>query len=136
MIRPFRLVPLVLFGMTCYATLLPQHPAIAQPRDVAKPAFLSLGDFTLNLPEGSEQLTYVVVSITLEISPGVAMELKGLEPRLKEIIMRRLLTMAERHVLQPGHTDPMVVKASLLQSISAVQPAGIHDVLITRLLYG
>jgi hypothetical protein len=47
-----------------------------------------------------------------------------------------LLIMAERRVLQPGHTDPLVVKASLLDCVAALQPNSIRDVLITRLLYG
>jgi flagellar basal body-associated protein FliL len=133
MIRPFRLVSLVLLGMCGPAVVL---PVAAEQHDVAKPAFLSLGDFTINLPDDSEQLSYVVISITLEVAPGAANELKGLEPRLKEAMMRRLLIMAERRVLQPGHTDPLVVKASLLDCVAALQPNSIRDVLITRLLYG
>ncbi len=133
MIRPFRFVSLVLLGLSCPAMVL---PAAAEQQAVVKPAFLSLGDFTINLPEDSDQLSYVVISITLEVAPGAATELKGLEPRLKEAMMRRLLIMAERHVLQPGHTDPLVVKASLLDCVTALQPSSIRDVLITRLLYG
>ena len=132
MIRPFRFVSLVLFGLSCPAIML---PAAAEQQQVVKPAFLSLGDSPINLPEDSDQLSYVVISITLEVAPGAAAELKALEPRLKEAMMRRLLIMAERHVLQPGHTDPLVVKASLLDCVAAVQPNSVRDVLITRLLY-
>ena len=91
MIRPFRFVSLVLLGLSCPAMVL---PAAAEQQAVVKPAFLSLGDFTINLPEDSDQLSYVVISITLEVAPGAATELKGLEPRLKEAMMRRLLIMA------------------------------------------
>jgi len=134
MIRPPGLATLIMFGLTWTIAAV---PAFAQQHEqAAKPAFLSLGDFTVNLPTDSEDLSYVVVSVTLEVAPAAAMQLKGLEPRLKEAVMRRLLIMAERHVLRPGHTDPLVVKASLLDSITAVQPDSIHDVLITRLLYG
>ena len=133
MIRPFHLVSLALLGLSCPALVV---PATAEQQQVAKPAFLSVGDFTINLPEDSEQLSYVVISITLEVAPGAASELKGLEPRLKEAMMRRLLIMAERRVLRPGHTDTLVVKASLLDCVTALQPNSIRDVLITRLLYG
>jgi flagellar basal body-associated protein FliL len=133
MIRPFHLVSLALLGLSYPALVV---PATAEQQQVAKPAFLSLGDFTINLPEDSEQLSYVVISITLEVAPGAASELKGLEPRLKEAMMRRLLIMAERRVLRPGHTDTLVVKASLLDCVTALQPNSIRDVLITRLLYG
>ena len=133
MIRLLHVALLLLSGLTFAATAM---PAAAEQQEVAKPAFLSLGDFTINLPADDGDLSYVVISITLEIAPSAAMQLKGLEPRLKEAIMRRLLIMADGHVLQPGHTDPLVVKASLLDSIAAVQPNSIRDVLITRLLYG
>jgi len=133
MVRPFHLFSLFLFGLTLPAAAT---PAAAEQQVVAKPAFLSLGDFTINLPSDDGDLSYVVVSVTLEIAPSAASELKGVEPRLKEAIMRRLLIMADGHVLQPGHTDPVIVKASLLDSIAAIGPSSIRDVLITRLLYG
>lgn len=133
MFRASRLASFILLGLSCTAMPL---PAAAEQQEVAKPAFLSLGDFTINLPSDDGDLSYVVITVTLEIAPSAAMQLKGLEPRLKEAIMRRLLTMADHHVLQPARTDTLVVKASLLDSIVAIDPKDVRDVLITRLLYG
>jgi hypothetical protein len=111
-------------------------PASAEQQQIAKPAFLSLGDFTINLPGEDGELSYVVITVTLEVTPSAANQLKGVEPLLKEAIMRRLMVMADHHMLQPGRTDPLVVKASLLDCIAAIQPDSVSDVLITRLLYG
>jgi hypothetical protein len=108
----------------------------AEQGSPARPAFIALGDFTINIPGNGDQLSYVVISVTIEAAPEAATDLRALEPRLKETVMRRLMTMADRGVLQPGHTDPLVVKQSLLTSLTELQPGGVRDVLIIRLLYG
>lgn len=118
-------------------TALPGRRAAAEePAAPAKPVFVVLGDFTTNLPDEDDQLSYVVIGITLEVTSSSASDLKALEPLLKEAIVRRLLTLADRHVLRPARTDPEVVKTALLDAITKLSPDGIRDVLITRLLYG
>ena len=132
-----RLAGLLLYGVIGSSALLaPVVPATAEEATPARPAFIALGDFTINLPGNGDQLSYVVISVTIEAAPEAATDLRALEPRLKETVMRRLMTMADRGVLQPGHTDPLVVKQSLLASLDEEQPHGVRDVLITRLLYG
>ena len=56
MIRPPGLAIVFLFGLTW---TMAAAPAIAEQHEqAAKPAFLSLGDFTVNLPTDSEDLSY------------------------------------------------------------------------------
>jgi flagellar basal body-associated protein FliL len=102
----------------------------------AKPQYLQLGDFTINLPIKNDQLSYAVISITVEANQGGLSDLKAIEPRLKELVMRRLMAMADRGVLQPNHTDVIAVKDALMTSLSELQPKNVKDVLIVRLLYG
>jgi len=121
---------------SCAWLAAPVVALAAEQGSPARPAFIALGDFTINIPGNGDQLSYVVISVTIEAAPEAATDLRALEPRLKETVMRRLMTMADRGVLQPGHTDPLVVKQSLLTSLTELQPGGVRDVLIIRLLYG
>jgi hypothetical protein len=68
--------------------------------------------------------------------PSAASDLRAVEPRLKETVMRRLMAMAYSGVLEPDHTDLGAVKQALISSISELQPGSVRDVLIVRLLYG
>jgi flagellar basal body-associated protein FliL len=101
-----------------------------------KPAFLSLGEFTVNLKDKDGQFNFVVVSVTLDLAPDQANALRDIQPRLKEAITRRLMLLADRGALAPGETDPTIVKASLSDALQKVAADGIREVLITRLLYG
>jgi flagellar basal body-associated protein FliL len=101
-----------------------------------KPVFLALGDFTVNLHDKSAQFGFIVVSVTLEVAPELADSLKGVTPRLKEALTRRLMVLADRGALTPGETDPAILKESLADALQKINPNGIRDVLITRLLYG
>ncbi len=132
-----RLAGLALYGLACCTLLVAPGASVAAEQGTpVRPAFIALGDFTINLPTNADQLTYVVISVTIEAAPEAATDLRALEPRLKETVMRRLMTMADRGVLQPGRTDPLVVKQSLVSSLDEMQPNSVRDVLITRLLYG
>ncbi|HQT75713.1 MAG TPA: flagellar basal body-associated FliL family protein [Rhodopila sp.] len=100
-----------------------------------KPTFVPLGEFTINLPdEGS--MGYVVIGITLEAAPDAATDLNDIAPRLKDLCISRLMAMAAQGMLAPGHTDLVMIKASLFDSISKLRPNGVREILITRLLYG
>jgi len=132
---PRFLALLVLAG--CISALVPvpvraEEGAPPKPR----PTYIALGEFTINLPERNDQLSYAVISITIEAVPEAATDLRAIEPRLKETVMRRLMAMADRGVLQPNHTDLLAVKEALIASLSEVEPKGVKDVLIVRLLYG
>jgi flagellar basal body-associated protein FliL len=127
----------------CAASALPAGlnttPALAEEEAHAgppKPAFLQLGDFTVNLHDPNEQYGFVVVGVTIEVTPEAANGLKDIMPRLKEALTRRLMALAGRGALTPGEADPEALKASLSDALSKVNPDGIKDVLITRLLYG
>ena len=138
MIGLSRLTVLILSALGCCAPLLaPGVSVAAEQQTPARPAYIALGDFTINLPtDNGDQLAYVVISITIEAAPEAATDLRSVEPRLKEIVMRRLMTMADRGVLRPGHTDLLVIKQSLLSSLDEAQPHAVRDVLVIRLLYG
>ena len=132
-----RLAGLLLSGLVGSAAWL--VPSLAQAEEQhapPRPAYIALGDFTINLPGHGDQLGYVVVSITIEAAPESATDLRAVEPLLKETVMLRLMTMADSGVLQPGHTDPLVVKQGLLASLADLHDGHVRDVLITRLLYG
>jgi flagellar basal body-associated protein FliL len=101
-----------------------------------KPSFLPLGDFTVNLHDPNEQYGFVVVGVTIEVTPEAANTLKDIMPRLKDAMTRRLMALAGRGALTPGEADPEALKASLSEALQKVDPDGIKDVLITRLLYG
>lgn len=132
-----RFARLLMCGIGCGVPLLmPRVPFAAEVQTPARPAYIALGDFTINLPGHGDQLSYVVISITIEAAPESAADLRAVEPLLKETVMRRLMTMADRGVLQPGHTDPLVVKQSLLSSLEGLHAGTVRNVLITRLLYG
>jgi flagellar basal body-associated protein FliL len=114
------------------------QPAAAgeEPAGPPKPVFLPLGEFTVNLHDKDAQFGFVVVGVTLEVVPESANALKDVMPRVKEALIRRLMAMADRGALAPGETDPVVLKASLADALQKINPDGIRDVLITRLLYG
>jgi flagellar basal body-associated protein FliL len=101
-----------------------------------RPAYIALGEFTVNLPTRNDQLSYAVISITVEAIPAAAADLRAIEPRLKELVMRRLMAMADRGVLQPNHTDLLAVKDALMSSLAELEPNSVKDVLIVRLLFG
>ncbi|MGD0434439.1 MAG: hypothetical protein ABSA58_25445 [Acetobacteraceae bacterium] len=136
MIRRIRVGFLALLGLTCGVSPLVPATAWAEEHVAPRPAYIALGEFTINLPEKNEQLSYAVISITIEATPEAATDLRAVEPRLKELVMRRLMAMADRGVLQPSHTDLGAVKQALIASLEELQPNSVRDVLIVRLLYG
>ncbi len=81
-------------------------------------------------------MSYAIIGVTIDAVPSAASDLRAVEPRLKEAVMRRLMAMADSGVLQPEHTDLAAVKQALISSIATLQPDGVRDVLIVRLLYG
>ena len=119
--------------------LLSGHPARAEEAPAAgapKQVFLPLGDFTVNLPDKNAEFAFVVISLTLDVAPQSANQLKEITPRLKETLTRRLMGLAERGALMPGGTDPVMLKASLADALQKINADGVKEVLITRLLYG
>ena len=130
-----KLLPLA--GLVGVAAWLAPVIALAEEQHgPPRPAYIVLGDFTINLPISGDQLSYVVVSITIEAAPEAATDLRAVEPLLKETVMLRLMAMADSGVLRPGHTDPQVVKQGLLASLDDLHDGRVRDVLLTRLLYG
>jgi hypothetical protein len=111
-------------------------PAIAAEQPAPRPAYIALGEFTINLPPNNQQISYVVISVTIDAQPAAASDLRAVEPRLKEAVMRRLMAMADRGVLQPNNTDLEAIKQSLIGVLSELHPDSVRDVLIVRLLYG
>lgn len=81
-------------------------------------------------------MAYAIISITIDAVPTAASDLRAVEPRIKETVMRRLMAMADSGVLQPEHTDLVAVKEALVNVISKILPNSVRDVLIVRLLYG
>jgi hypothetical protein len=138
MISRLRLGALALLVLARGVPALAPGPAYAEEPATPKvrPAYIALGEFTINLPIRNDQLSYAVISITIEAVPSAAQDLRAVEPRLKEVVMRRLMAMADRGVLQPSHTDLAAVKEALMNSLSELQPDSVKDVLIVRLLYG
>ena len=136
MIRRIRLSVLAFLGFASVVPSLLPAKARAEEHVTPRPAYISLGEFTINLPEKNEQLSYAVISVTIEAAPEAATDLRAIEPRLKELVMRRLMAMADRGVLQPSHTDLLAVKQALVDSLLEFQPNSVRDVLIVRLLYG
>lgn len=122
-----------------FAVCLPL-PVLAEeseaPAGPPKPNFLPLGDFTINLHGEESRFDFVVVSITLEVTPAAAATLKDLMPRLKETVMLRLMAMAEDGSLLPGRVDTVVLKTILADTLQKSNPDSIREVLITRILYG
>jgi flagellar basal body-associated protein FliL len=100
-----------------------------------KPIFVSLGEFTVNLPDDGT-MGYVVIGITLEVTPESAGDFNDMTPRLKDLVMRRLMGMAAQGMLAPGHADLVMIKASLYDGVTRLRPDCVREVLITRLLYG
>jgi len=111
------------------------RPARAED-DSPRPAYIALGEFTINLPMKDGMMSYAIISITIDAVPTAASDLRAVEPRIKETVMRRLMAMADSGVLQPQHTDLVAVKEALASSISQILPNSVRDVLIVRLLYG
>ena len=110
--------------------------AAAEEAPKAKPGFIALGEFTVNLPDDGGAMGYVVIGITLEVAPEAAAEFNAITPRLKDLFIRRLMAMAAQGMLTPGRTDLVMVKTSLFDSVTKFHPDSVREVLITRLLYG
>ena len=106
--------------------------ASTPPSDIEQ---LPLGAFTINIPGGSRRASYVVIDLTIEATKSIANQLRERTPRLREAVLRRLMTMAQRGQLQPARTDLLVVKDQMVDAISRVQNDGVRDVLVTRLLH-
>jgi hypothetical protein len=135
MIRYANLSVLACLGFAVAMPLAGPGAAYAEEQPV-RPAYVSLGEFTINLPVKDGMMSYAIIGITIDAVPAAASDLRALEPRLKEIVMQRLMAMADSGVLQPDHTDLVAVKQALVSSISKLQPDSVRDVLIVRLLYG
>jgi flagellar basal body-associated protein FliL len=114
---------------------LPPAKAAEEPHP-NKPTFISLGEFTVNLPDDGAAAGYVVIAITLEVAPQAAGDFNDILPRLKDQVIQRLMTMAAQGMLQPGHADPVMLKTVLLDSVTKMHPNSVREVLITRFLYG
>jgi flagellar basal body-associated protein FliL len=110
--------------------------AAAEEARKAKPMFVSLGEFTVNLPDDGGAMAYVIIGITLEVTPEAAGDLNDITPRIKDLVIRRLMVMAAQGMLAPGHTDLVMIKASLFDGVVSLRPDSVREVLITRLLYG
>jgi flagellar basal body-associated protein FliL len=126
------------------SSALPPHgggwslvPAAAAAEAAAKKEteYLPLGDFTLNLPQEGRRTGYVVVGLTIEARPDAAAALKAISPRVREAVLGRLMDMTSRGEIRPGHTDSLALKDNMLATITKLQPEGVRDVLITRILY-
>lgn len=115
------------------APLAPALAAEAAPRKEFE--FLTLGDFTVNLPASNRRMSYVVVSVTLETRSEQTQSFRDLSPRLKQAVLRRLMAMSERQELRQGQVDPAQLRDSLFDSLAQVQEDGLKDVVITRLIH-
>ncbi|MXP65554.1 flagellar basal body-associated FliL family protein [Roseomonas sp. M0104] len=110
-------------------------PARAEEAPKKEFEYVTLGDFTVNLPSSSRRMSYVVVSVTLETRAEQTQQFKDLSPRLKQAVLQRLMAMSVRHELRPGRTDPGVLRDNLFDSLAQLREEGLKDVVITRLLY-
>lgn len=116
--------------------LLPPAAARAAEEAAKKPFdYVTLGDFTVNLPSASRRMSYVVVSVTLETQAELAQQFRDLSPRLKQAVLQRLMAMSERQELRPGRTDPALLRDQLFDSLARVREEGLRDVVITRLIH-
>jgi flagellar basal body-associated protein FliL len=123
------------FSALVGAAVLPA-PAFAAEGGAPKTAeFVPLGDFTVNVPVPSRRREYLVLSVTLEAPAGHADGLKDIAPRLQDAVLRQLIAMSEQGALRPDQTDPLAIKDALFETINKVQPDGVKDVLITRILF-
>lgn len=113
-----------------------RFPLAEEDAKPVKPTFVSLGEFTVNLPDDGGQMGYVVIGISMDVAPEAAGALNDIMPKLKDMVISRLMGMAAQGMLAPGHTDLVMIKTSLFDTLSRVNPQGIREVLITRLLYG
>src|ERR1700734_1653007 len=107
--------------------------AIAEEVHKTKPSFISLGEFTVNLPDDGGAMGYVVIGITLEVAPEAASDFNEITPRLKDLVISRLMAMAAQGMLAPGHTDLVMIKTSLFDGVAKLHPDSVREVLITRL---
>ncbi|PHK93724.1 hypothetical protein CR162_17200 [Pseudoroseomonas rhizosphaerae] len=129
-----------LMGGLVAAALVPAvlaPPRSARAAEAAKKEFeyVTLGDFTVNLPAQNRRMSYVVVSVTLETQAAQSQNFRDLSPRLKQAVLQRLMAMSERQELRPGHTDPARLRDKLFDSLARIQEEGLKDVVITRLIH-
>jgi flagellar basal body-associated protein FliL len=117
------------------AVLAPLHAAQAAEAPKKEFEYVTLGDFTVNLPAASRRMSYVVVSVTLETQAAQTQQFKDLSPRLKQAVLQRLMAMSERQELRPGRTDPTTLRDNLFDSLARIQEEGLKDVVITRLIH-
>ncbi|MDJ0390390.1 flagellar basal body-associated FliL family protein [Roseomonas sp. E05] len=117
------------------AVLSSALPARAEEAPKKEFEYVTLGDFTVNLPSSSRRMSYVVVSVTLETKSAQTQQFRDLSPRLKQAVLQRLMAMSVRQELRPGRTDPGVLRDNLFDSLAQLQEEGLKDVVITRLLY-
>ncbi len=128
-----------MYRRTMLAALLPMlatgSALAAEEKGPQKSEFLSLGDFTVNLPPQGRRPGYVVIGVTVEAQTAAINTLKAIAPRVREVVLQRLMDMSSRGQMQPGRTDPLQLKDALTVTITKLQPEGVQDVLITRILY-
>jgi flagellar basal body-associated protein FliL len=133
--RALLLAALLVAGVAGAFPGLPSASAFAEEAPPPpKVVFIPLGDFTVNLPHAGRR-GYLLIGITVQATGEAANRIQDMMPRYKEAVMRELMIMSERHILQPDQTDLLVVKDALMEVISKLQPSGVQDVLITHMLY-
>lgn len=115
------------------AMLAPSAALAGEGAAKADSNFFVLGDFTVNVP--GRRRGYLVLSVTVEATPGKSEGLRDISPRIQDAVLRRLMAMSEQGVLQPNSTDPLTIKDALFETITKLRPESVKDVLLTRILY-
>ncbi|CAH2605450.1 Flagellar protein FliL (plasmid) [Rhodovastum atsumiense] len=113
----------------------PVAHASSETADPNKKEYLAIGDFTINLPLQGKRSGYVVIGITVEARSAAVAALKAAAPRVREAVLQRLMDMSSRGEIRPGQTDPLTLKDAMVALITRLQPEGVIDVLITRILF-
>lgn len=97
-------------------------------------AYVPMGDIAVNLPRGDDDPAFLVVTVVIETTPDGAAAVKANALRIREAILFRLMTMAQRHQLETNTLDPIVLKDALFQAVTRVQRDGVRDVLVQRVV--
>lgn len=105
----------------------------AAPRSGSE--YVSLGDFTINLPATGRRHQYLLVAVAVEVQADAAQAFKDINPRLREAVLQQLMKMSQRGQLRQGTTDPGQLRDELYACLQRIRAEGLKSVVITRMMH-
>jgi flagellar basal body-associated protein FliL len=109
--------------------------AAAEAEPVEEPEYVKLNNqFVVPVLQDGKVISMVILSLSLEIKPGMSQEVYSREPKLRDLFLQVLFDHANAGGFQGSFTDGanlVLLRKTLLEAASIVMDDVVHDVLIS-----